>query len=112
MLIESGAFGLPSFEYYIKVVPTVVQIQGEELRTYQFTANSNSVHYDFPVLYFRFDLSPITVQFTRNTKSFAHFLVQICAIVGGIVTVLGLLSPIVQGSIDRVYAKASIGKLG
>ena len=38
--------------------------------------------------------------------------VQVCAIVGGVFTVLGLVSSMVHSSLKRILKKAEIGKLG
>lgn len=104
---------LPSFEYYIKMVPTIYeQLNGDVVRTHQFTSNSNMVFYTHPVVFFRFDISPITVKFTDTRQPFLHFVVQLCAIVGGVVTVLGMSSRILHRSISSVLAKARYGKLG
>lgn len=104
---------LQSFEYYIKMVPTIYQnYNGQRTDSYQFTANTNVVYYNFPAIYFRFDMSPITVQFTEKRKPFTHFLVQLCAIIGGVVTVLGILSSVIHHSLNRVLKKAKMGKLG
>jgi hypothetical protein len=47
------------------MVPTILEtLKGELSRSFQFTANSNAVHYNFPAVYFRFDMSPITVGFS------------------------------------------------
>jgi len=63
--LEESSDTLPSFEYYIKMVPTILEtLKGELSRSFQFTANSNAVHYNFPAVYFRFDMSPITVGFS------------------------------------------------
>lgn len=36
------------------------------------------------------------VQFTESRKSFTHFLTQLCAILGGVITVSGMLDRIGQ----------------
>ena len=69
-------------------------------------------HYEIPAIYIRYDLSPITVQFTEVRKSFGHFLVQVSAIVGGTYTVLGLVGQLAHKSVERAWEKAQLGKLG
>jgi len=103
-----------SYEYYIKIVPTIFQrLSGEQYESYQFVANSNEVggRYRLPAIYFRYDLSPITVKFVETRKAFSHFLVQICAIVGGVFTVLGLVNSILHTTLRKVL-KANMNKLG
>jgi hypothetical protein len=61
-------------------------------------------------IYFRYDLSPITVKWTRASRSFSHFLVQLCAIVGGVFTVFSLFHSAVRASVRML--KAEQNKLG
>lgn len=104
-----------SYEYYIKVVPTsFVDLSGVERKSYQFVANSNSVagHYRLPAAFFRYDLSPITMVFRETKTPTMHFLVQVCAIVGGVFTVLGLVNSVLSSTVQRLMKKAEMGKLG
>merc|ERR1719188_2153179 len=101
-----GSFGSTSansaiFEYYTKVVPTTyMPLDRPPLRVYQFTANSNKiVNQQMPSLYFRYDFSPVTVQYKERRESFSHFLVQVCAVIGGIFTVAGILDSVLHKSI-------------
>jgi hypothetical protein len=113
-IMEPEDQGMPrSYEYYIKVVPTKLQkLRGEVYDSYQFTSNSNHIlgRFQLPAIYFRYDFSPITVKFEERKNSFAHFLVQICAIIGGVFTVLGLVNGVVLAASKKF--KANINKLG
>eukprot|EP00474_Spongospora_subterranea_P001139 CRZ01597.1 hypothetical protein [Spongospora subterranea] len=114
---EDGAESVhtTSFEYYIKVVPTIYkELSGRITRTFQFTANSNSLegHFQIPAIYFRYDLSPITVQFTQRRMAFLHFLVQLCAIIGGVFSTAQLISHFSNKSLHHMMKKARQGKLG
>lgn len=108
-----------SYEYYIKIVPTqYAPLSGEVYDSFQFVVNSNEIvgRYRLPAVYFRYDLSPITVKFVDQRKfSFAHFLVQVCAIIGGVFTVMGLLNAVLRSSVNslkQMMKKAEMGKLG
>eukprot|EP00455_Lapot_gusevi_P008111 TRINITY_DN1349_c0_g4_i1.p1 TRINITY_DN1349_c0_g4~~TRINITY_DN1349_c0_g4_i1.p1 ORF type:complete len:333 (-),score=95.04 TRINITY_DN1349_c0_g4_i1:121-1119(-) len=104
-----------TYEYYIKVVPTMYEkLDGSLFNAYQFTVNTNSItgQYQLPAVYFRWDMSPITVKFQQTRMAFAHFLVQICAIIGGVFTVLGVVNSFVHSSIERLMKKSQLGKLG
>jgi len=104
-----------SYEYYIKIVPTVYEKSSTELiEAYQFVANSNELagKYRLPAIYFRYEFSPITVKFSERRKSFSHFLVQVCAIVGGVFTVLGIVNSVLHNTLRTVLKKAEMGKLG
>ncbi len=103
-----------NYEYYIKVVPTTYHtLKGTEHYVHQFTVNTNEVVVNsFPAVYFRYDLSPVTVKFTQVKESFFHFMVQVCAIVGGLFTVAGLVDSMIHSSMRRILKKADAGKLG
>lgn len=105
-----------SYEYFIKIVPTLIEAaDGVVHQSYQFVANSNEIvgRYRLSTVYFRYDLSPITVKFAqRKSSTVAHFLVQVCAIVGGVFTVLGLINSVTNTALKRVLKKAQVGKLG
>ncbi|CAG9313644.1 unnamed protein product [Blepharisma stoltei] len=103
-----------SYEYYIKVVPTTYQtLEGEEFFVHQFTANTNEYSAQgMPAVFFRYDLSPVTVKFSQTKESFFHFIVQVCAIVGGVFTVAGLIDNLLHTSISKILRKRDAGKLG
>lgn len=111
---EPGDHGAArSYEYFIKVVPTQFEkLSGSIVESYQYVSNSNVIvgRFQMPAIYFRYDFSPITVRFSQRTQGFAHFLVQLCAIVGGVVTVLGIVNGAVLVASKRF--KANINKLG
>jgi len=102
-----------NYEYYIQVVPTLFQeLSGTLLHSYQFTVNSNTWavdhgHAHMPAIFFRYELSPITVKFRQEKEGFIHFLVQVCAIVGGLFTV----SSIIAAASTRIVDKMAIGKV-
>jgi len=100
-------------QYYINVVPTTYEdLGGKQLFVHQFTANSNEIQtYMLPALYFRYDLSPVTVKYTLKKETLFRFLVQICAIIGGIFTVAGIIDAIVHKSVVAILKKAQMGKL-
>lgn len=112
----TSAFAVDSaiFEYYTKVVPTTyMPLDRPPLHVYQFTANANKiVNQQMPSLYLRYDFSPVTVRYQERKEGVAHFLVQICAVVGGMFTVAGLLDSVLHKGIVHLANKAELGKLG
>lgn len=87
------------YEYYLKVVPSIYQdINDSEFKAHQFTANSNTVEFNMivPTIFFRYDISPILVRIVQYKQKFFHFFIQICAIVGGIYTVTGILDSLIH----------------
>mmetsp|Transcript_133461 Transcript_133461/g.232001 ORF Transcript_133461/g.232001 Transcript_133461/m.232001 type:complete len:347 (-) Transcript_133461:226-1266(-) len=113
---RKGGSGIDSaiFEYYTKVVPTTyIPLDKPPVNVYQFTANSNRiVNQQMPSLYLRYDFSPVTVRYKETQERFSHFLVQICAVIGGVFTVAGLLDSALHKSIVHLAKKAQLGKLG
>lgn len=103
-----------SYEYYIKVVPTTyTTLNDQDFFVHQFTANTNEYQsHGLPALFFRYDLSPVTVKFSQEQESFFHFLVQVCAIIGGVFTVSGLVEGAIHASMATVLKKSRQGKLG
>jgi hypothetical protein len=105
-----------SYEYYIKVVPTKYAKLGVSLENsiegYQIVASSNEIpgRMQMPAIYFRYDFSPITVLFEERKATFSYFLVEVCAIIGGVFTVLGMFSGVILAA-SKKY-KSSINKLG
>ena len=87
-----------SFEYYLKIVAThYTSPAGVTYRSYQYTSHGNDVVIprELPAIWFRYDFSPITIKVSRQHASFAHFLVQLCAILGGTFSVLRIVHALI-----------------
>lgn len=65
-----------------------------------------------PAVYFRFDMSPVTVRYWQYKQNIWHFLIQICAIVGGIFSVTGIIDALIHKSVAMLIIKSNMGKLG
>lgn len=107
------------FQYFIKIVPTEYRTSGgaasspsspsasssAPLKTNQFSITDqfrpvgpinlpggrvNRVA-ALPGVFFIYDLSPFMVQVTETTVPFTHFLTSVCAIVGGVFTIAGIV---------------------
>jgi len=57
-----------------------------------------------------YDLSPIMVKFAEHRKSFPHFLTNVCAIIGGVFTVAGIIDSFIYHSLRSIEKKVEIGK--
>jgi len=85
-------------EHYLKVVLNTFQLlSGKELNTYEFTANSNKYTEtsQMPMARFSYDLSPMQVVVSEHRTPFSHFITQLCAIIGGIFTVAGIIDSLI-----------------
>ncbi|XP_073150229.1 uncharacterized protein [Henckelia pumila] len=107
------------YQYFVKVVPTIyTTVRGHKIQSNQFsvTEHSKSSEVDnlrsLPGVFFYYDLSPIKVTFTEEHTPFLHFLTHICAIVGGIFTVAGIVDSFVYHGQKALRKKQEIGKLG
>lgn len=103
------------YEYYIKIVPTTYNdMKGITYYVHQFTSNSNEspTYEHFPTLYFRYELSPVTVEYTQYKDSFLNFFIQICAILGGVFSVTGIIDAMIHKSVIVLLRKQQRGKLG
>ena len=57
-----------------------------------------------------YDLSPMLVQMTEHRRSLTHFLTGVCAIVGGVFTVAGMLDGMLYHSTRALKKKIDLGK--
>lgn len=64
-------------QYYISIVPTIYQdIKSNSYFVNQFTANTNEAQTNqMPAVFFRYEMSPVTVKFTQYYETLWHFLV-------------------------------------
>uniref|UniRef100_A0A6B2LSY9 Endoplasmic reticulum vesicle transporter C-terminal domain-containing protein n=1 Tax=Arcella intermedia TaxID=1963864 RepID=A0A6B2LSY9_9EUKA len=86
------------FEYFVQVVPTEYEYGWwGRIHTNQFSVTEYEhkiLTYDnsgVPGFFIMYELSPIMVEYSESSRSFLHFLVNLCAIVGGVYTVASLI---------------------
>lgn len=113
--IQHTPYGM--YQYFIKVVPTVyTDISGRTIQSNQFSVTEHfkvddaGRSHSIPGVFFFYDLSPIKVTFLEGYVSFLHFLTNVCAIVGGIFTVSGILDAFVYHGQRAIKQKMEIGK--
>ena len=93
------------FQYFIKIVPTLyTSAYNVTTRTHQYSVTSQTHNIGGPMglagggqqripgVFFVYDLSPFMVHVREKRVGFGQFLVSVCAIVGGVVTVAGIIS--------------------
>lgn len=103
------------YEYYIKIVPTTYkELNGKTFYVNQYNYNSNASPSGnkFPSVYFKYELSPVTVEYTQYKDAPLNFFIQICAILGGVFTVTGIIDALIHKSVVTILKKAERGKLG
>lgn len=106
------------YQYFVKVVPTIyTDIRGRKIHSNQFSVTEHfreavGLPRPPPGVYFFYEFSPIQVDFTEENTSLLHFLTNICAIIGGIFTVAGIIDSFVYHGHRAIKKKMEIGKLG
>ncbi|XP_012262644.2 endoplasmic reticulum-Golgi intermediate compartment protein 3 isoform X2 [Athalia rosae] len=113
-----AADGATMFQHYIKIVPTTyVRLDGSTLLTNQFSVTRHFRQMSLfkgdsgmPGIFFSYELSPLMVKYTEKEKSFGHFATNLCAIVGGVFTVAGLIDAALYHSVRAIQRKVELGK--
>ncbi|KAG0470114.1 hypothetical protein HPP92_016814, partial [Vanilla planifolia] len=113
--VQHAPYGM--YQYFIKVVPSVYNnINGQTIHSNQFSVTEHSRTDEvgriqaLPGVFFFYDLSPIKVTVKEDHVPFLHFLTNVCAIVGGVFTVSGILDSFVYHSQKAIKKKMEIGK--
>lgn len=112
--------GSEMFQYYIKIVPTTfARVDGSTFVTNQFSVTRHSKVVSsmlgeggMPGVFFSYELAPVMVKYQEKEKSFGHFAAGLCAIIGGVFTVAGMLDKMVYNSAKIIQQKTEIGKTG
>ncbi|XP_078446542.1 uncharacterized protein LOC144715485 [Wolffia australiana] len=106
------------YQYFIKVVPTIYKdITGRKIYSNQFSVTEHVREPDggfsksIPGVFFFYDFSPIQVIFTEENKSILHFITNLCAIIGGVFTVSGIIDAFVYYGHRAIKKKIEVGKL-
>ncbi|GAA6019343.1 hypothetical protein JCM11491_000901 [Sporobolomyces phaffii] len=116
------------FQYFLKVVSTQFEfLDGRELHTHQYSvtqyerdlSNKNQQGKDshghqtthgyagVPGLFFNYEISPLKVTHVETRQSVAHFLTSTCAIVGGVLTIAGVIDGFVYRGAKRLKTVTS-----
>jgi len=59
----------------------------------------------------QYDFAPIVTKYTQEKETFINFIVQVCAIVGGVFTVAEIVDRLFHRSMQLIMQKARLGKL-
>jgi hypothetical protein len=90
-------------EYYISIVPIQYcnEVDHSENYSYQFSMSSynSQIRSLFGAVWFRYEIESVTMKYVLEDKSFAKYLVNLCAILGGIFAVLGVVHSLLQQAI-------------
>ncbi|KAI3702962.1 hypothetical protein L6452_28716 [Arctium lappa] len=100
-----------TIEHYLQVVKTeVLGLSNQLIEDYEYTAHTSLIQaHSIPVAKFHLEFSPLQVLITENPKSFSHFITNLCAIIGGVFTVAGILDSILYNTC-KLAKKVELGK--
>ncbi|KAF5444161.1 hypothetical protein F2P56_036658 [Juglans regia] len=100
-----------AYQYFIKVVPAIfTDIRGRTIQSNQYSVTEHFRSADpgrsrsLAGVFFFYDISPVKVTFKEEHIPFLHFMTHICAIIGGIFTVAGIIDSFVYHG-QRVVKK-------
>ena len=110
--------GNSMFQYFVKIVPTQYwKSNGTILKTNQYSVTKHRRQVKLtlsenglPGVFFVYDINPMMIQLKEGRKSFLHFLTGVCAIIGGIFTVAGMIDALIYQSNKALQKKIDLGK--
>eukprot|EP00538_Stauroneis_constricta_P008959 CAMPEP_0119552778 /NCGR_PEP_ID=MMETSP1352-20130426/5695_1 /TAXON_ID=265584 /ORGANISM="Stauroneis constricta, Strain CCMP1120" /LENGTH=379 /DNA_ID=CAMNT_0007599073 /DNA_START=68 /DNA_END=1207 /DNA_ORIENTATION=+ len=96
------AYGM--YQYYFQVVPTkYVFLNGTVIETNQFSVTEHLRHVNpgggrgLPGVFFFYEISPLHVEIVEEyQRGWVHFFTSVCAVVGGVVTIMGMLDQFIH----------------
>jgi len=93
-----------TFQYYLTISPATVAFRNQtKMEGYQFRAGSFVTNELIgPAVFFRLDIDPIRVTYYTEEARLSKFLVNICAIVGGCIAVVSMLSQLLESAVACV----------
>ncbi|GJX52792.1 disulfide isomerase-like protein 5-4 [Tanacetum coccineum] len=100
-----------TIEHYLQVVKTeVLGLSHQLIEDYEYTAHTSLIHsHSIPAAKFHLQFSPMQVLITETAKPFSHFITNLCAIIGGVFTVAGILDSILYNTC-KLAQKVELGK--
>ena len=113
-MYKAFASDLLSFQYFIEVVPTEVWGLTGRSTTYQYSVkehtrpiNHESGSHGTPGIYFKYDLSALKVEVTKDREGLLQFLVRLCASVGGLVSTSYIVCGLAKQLVEAVCCQRS-----
>mmetsp|Transcript_493 Transcript_493/g.798 ORF Transcript_493/g.798 Transcript_493/m.798 type:complete len:210 (+) Transcript_493:1-630(+) len=99
--VISDGYGM--YQYYFKIVPTLYRFQnGTSIQTNQYSVTEHLRHVNpgggrgLPGVFFFYEISPLHVEIVEGyRKGYIAFFTSVCAIVGGVVSSMGLIDQLV-----------------
>jgi hypothetical protein len=96
-----------TFQYYITITPATVQERGRfDRHGYQFRSGSYVTNELIgPAVFFRLDIDPIRVTYFMKEKRLSSFLVSLCAVLGGCISLSSMLVRMLESALRASHAE-------
>jgi len=98
------AYGM--YQYYIQVVPTLYKfLNGTTIQTNQYSVTEHMRHVNpgsgrgLPGVFFFYEVSALHVEIEETRRGLVTFFTSVAAIVGGVVTVMGMVDQLVYSKV-------------
>lgn len=102
-------------EHFMQIVlsevhPLGVSKKDSSLLSYDYTVHSHTLQKaDVPVARYHYELSPMQVLIQETRRPFFHFITNLCAIIGGVFTVAGIIDGMFHNAL-QMMKKVELGK--
>ena len=113
--VEDG-YGM--YQYYIQLIPTrYIYLNGTSQQTFQYSVTEHLRHVSpgmgrgVPGVFFFYEVSALHVEFEEARKGWIRFFTSVCAVVGGVFSVAGVLDRMLW-NYERRKQRGSGGALG
>merc|ERR1712187_420138 len=106
-IVKHGAY---MFHYYIKLVPTLFTARDRVVYTHQYSVTDNEKNVmvrkgelaGLPGIFLVYGFTPFMVQKIEKVVPLSHFLTSLCAIIGGVFTMAGIIDAVLYRSFRSV----------
>jgi len=101
------------FTYFLKIVPSIMsKLDGGIKNSAQYSMTSYAGAWQrnsIPGVWLDYEISPMVVRYYEQQKSFSHFITNLCAIIGGVYAVAGVVDMMIYKSLKN-YRRTQLGK--
>ncbi|XP_002736170.1 endoplasmic reticulum-Golgi intermediate compartment protein 2-like [Saccoglossus kowalevskii] len=105
------------YQYFIQIVPTRVNTRRASADTHQYAVTErdrvishSSGSHGVAGIFFKYDLSSVSVKVTEEYQPYWQFLVRLCGIIGGVFATSGMLHSLIGCLYDLICCKYQFGK--